>query len=234
MLVTTDRRHRYSVQFPEPPWCARCTGWSLVSVVGTGCRCSRVVGQFRSAGIARPARRPRPAPVAGSRKRAAAGGYRRPGTPGPARPAAGGPPTAFRPRAGQHRGGGQVPGPPNPGELVDVSGDPADDRRHPHEVGGHDGPARPAGGRAQADRRRAAISIQVREPACALPQPAHSSDSRLAMLSRPSSSVSSPESEPSGAGQPAAPQLAERRVQRTARIIDRVADLRCRPAGLTR
>jgi hypothetical protein len=30
------------------------------------------------------------------------------------------PPAALRPRVGQHRGGGQVTGPPGPGELVQV------------------------------------------------------------------------------------------------------------------
>jgi len=29
VLVTTDRQHRYSVQFPELPWCALWHGWSL-------------------------------------------------------------------------------------------------------------------------------------------------------------------------------------------------------------
>jgi len=43
------------------------------------------------------------------------------------------PPAALRPRAGQHRGGVQVPGPPGPGQLVHVSGDAVDDRRHPRQ-----------------------------------------------------------------------------------------------------
>jgi hypothetical protein len=80
---------------------------------------------------------------------------------------------AFGPRVGQHRGGGQVLDPPGPGELVHVGGDAIDDRGHPRQVDGHEGPVRPVGGRAQAGRWRVAISVQVREPACALPQPAH-------------------------------------------------------------
>ena len=36
------------------------------------------------------------------------------------------PPTAFRPPAGQHRGGVQVLGPPGPGEFVHVGGDAVD------------------------------------------------------------------------------------------------------------
>ena len=67
----------------------------------------------------------------------------------------------------------QVLDPPGPGEFVHVGGDAVDDRRHPREVDGHDGPVRPVGGRAQVDRWRVAISVQVREPVCALPQPAH-------------------------------------------------------------
>ena len=83
------------------------------------------------------------------------------------------PPPALGPRAGQHRGGVQILDPPGPGELVHVGGDAIDDRPHLCEVDGHDGPARPVGGRAQVDRWRVAISVQVREPVRALPQPAH-------------------------------------------------------------
>jgi len=133
----------------------RCGTGVVVSVAGTGCRCSRAAGQSRRAGIARPARRPRPAPAAGLRKRAAAVGCRRPGTPGPARPAAGG----VRPaRVGQHRGCVQVLDPPDPGEFVHVGGDAVDDRGHPREVDGHDSPVRPVGGRAQVDRGRADVA----------------------------------------------------------------------------
>ena len=46
----------------------------------------------------------------------------------------------------------QVLGPPGPGEFVYVGGDAVDDRGHPCEVDGRDGPARPVGGRAQVDR----------------------------------------------------------------------------------
>ena len=45
--------------------------------------------------------------------------------------------------------------------------------RDPRQVDGDYGPARPVGGRAQVNRGRVAISIQVREPVGALPQPAH-------------------------------------------------------------
>jgi hypothetical protein len=48
-----------------------------------------------------------------------------------------------------------------------------DDRPHPREVDGHDGLVRPVGGGAQADRRRVATGVQVREPACAPSQPTH-------------------------------------------------------------
>ena len=57
-------------------------------MAGTGCQCIPAAGRSRRAGIARPATRPRPAPVAGVEE---AGnppcGRRKPGTPGPARPA---------------------------------------------------------------------------------------------------------------------------------------------------
>ena len=71
------------------------------------------------------------------------------------------PPAASRSRAGQHRGGVQVLDPPSPGELVHVGGDAVNDRPHPREIDGHDGPVRPIGGRAQVDRWRVAVSIQV-------------------------------------------------------------------------
>jgi len=83
------------------------------------------------------------------------------------------PPTAFGPRVGQHRGFVQVLDPPGPGELVHVGGDAVDDRGHPREVDGHDGPVWPVGGQAQVDRWRVAVSVQVREPVHAMPQPAH-------------------------------------------------------------
>ena len=41
------------------------------------------------------------------------------------------------------------------------------------DLDGRDGPVRPVGGQAQADRWRVAVSVQVREPVRALPQPAH-------------------------------------------------------------
>jgi hypothetical protein len=49
---------------------------------------SPAAGRARRAGIARPARRPRTAPVAGLMRRASSCKHRRPGTPGPAPPAA--------------------------------------------------------------------------------------------------------------------------------------------------
>jgi hypothetical protein len=107
-------------------------------------------------------------------RRAIPCGRRRPGTPGPARPAAGGVPRAGR----EHRGGVQVLDPPGPGD-------------------GDDGPVRPVSG-----RRRLTAGGQLSAPMCA--SQLTSSDSRSAMLSRPSSSASSPESGSSGAGQPAA------------------------------
>ncbi len=58
--------------------------------------------------------------------------------------------SAFRAPAGQHRGGAQVLDPSGPGQLVDVGGDAVDDRPHPRQVDGDDGPVRPVGGRAQA------------------------------------------------------------------------------------
>jgi len=70
---------------------------------------------------------------------------------------------------GQHRGGGQVLHPPGPGKLVHVGGDAAEDRPHPGQIDGHHGPAGPAGSRAQVDRWRVAVSVQVREPVRALP-----------------------------------------------------------------
>jgi len=77
------------------------------------------------------------------------GGQPPPGAEGPELQVRLGQPTAaFGPRVGQHRGGGQVRDPPGPGELVDVG---VDDGPHPGEVGGHDGPVRPVGGRAQVD-----------------------------------------------------------------------------------
>jgi hypothetical protein len=82
-------------------------------------------------------------------------------------------PAAFAPWVGQYRGGGQVLDPPGLGEFVHVGGDAVDDRGHPREVDGHDGPVWPVGGRVQVDRWRAAISVQVREPVCALSQAAH-------------------------------------------------------------
>src|SRR5208283_4752235 len=86
----------------------------VVSVTGTGCRCSQVVGQFRRAGTARPATRPRPAPVAGLRS-----GQPPAGAEGPElQVRLGQPSAAFRPRVREHRGGGQVLGPPGPGEFV--------------------------------------------------------------------------------------------------------------------
>ena len=49
-----------------------------------------------------------------------------PGTEGPElQVLPGWPPTAFRLRDGQHRGGGQVLDPPGPGELVHANGCPA-------------------------------------------------------------------------------------------------------------
>jgi hypothetical protein len=83
------------------------------------------------------------------------------------------PPAALRPPVGQHRGSIQVPDPPGPGELVHVSGDAVDDRRHPRQVDGHDGPVRPVSGRAQVDRRRVAAPVKLPQPARALPQPVH-------------------------------------------------------------
>jgi Tn3 transposase DDE domain len=71
-------------------------------------------------------------------------------------------------------------------------------------AGGHDGPVRPAGGRAQADRWRAAISVQVREPAWALPQPAHLIGQPAGDGVPAAESGVLPESGSSGAGQPAA------------------------------
>jgi hypothetical protein len=64
---------------------------------------------------------------------------------------------------------------PASGVLRNLLGitDAVDDRPHPGQGAGHDGPVWPVGGRAQADRWRVAISVQAREPACALPQPAH-------------------------------------------------------------
>ena len=55
---------------------------------------------------------------------------------------------------------------PGPGKFVHVGRDAADDRPDPRQVDGDDGPARPIGGRAQVNRGRVAISIQVREPVC--------------------------------------------------------------------
>jgi hypothetical protein len=101
-------------------------------------------------------------------RRAIPCGRRRPGTPGPARPAAGGVPRAGRAAPPRCPG----PGPAGPGQLVDAGGDAVDDRPHPRQVD-RDGPVRPVGGRAQVGRWRVAISIQVREPVRALPQPAH-------------------------------------------------------------
>jgi len=58
---------------------------AVVSVAGTGCRYSPAAGRSRRAGTVRPARRPRPAPVAGRGGGQIPCGRRRPGTPGPAR-----------------------------------------------------------------------------------------------------------------------------------------------------
>jgi len=83
------------------------------------------------------------------------------------------PPAALRTPVGQHRGGVQVLDPPGPGELVHVGGDAVDDRPHPREVDGDDGPVWPVGGRAQVDRRRVAAPVELPEPARALSQPVH-------------------------------------------------------------
>jgi|HubBroStandDraft_2_1064218.scaffolds.fasta_scaffold14485_4 hypothetical protein len=141
----------------------------VVSVAGTGCRCSPAAGRSRRAGTARPARRPRSAPAAGSRRRVIPCGRRRPGTPGSARPAAGGaPPTG---RGAPRRCPG--PRPPSPGEFVHIGGDAVDDRGHPRQADGDEGPVWPVGGRAQADRRQVAAPVELPEPARALPQPVH-------------------------------------------------------------
>ena len=117
------------------------------------------------AGTVRLGRRPRPAPVAGSMRRAIPRGCRRPGTPGRARPAAGGVRPAGR---AAPLGGGQVLGPPGAGEFVHVGGDAVDDRPHPRQADDSAGRVRPVGGRAQVDHWRVAISVQVREPVRAL------------------------------------------------------------------
>jgi hypothetical protein len=110
----------------------------------------------------------RPAQVAAGKRAAAAGAE---GPELQARP--GQPPAAFRPRVGQYRGIAEVLSPPGPAELVHIGGDAVDDRPHPGKVNGHEGSVRPVGGRAQVDRWRVAVSVQVREPVRALPQPAH-------------------------------------------------------------
>jgi hypothetical protein len=50
-------------------------------------------------------------------------------------------------RRREHRGGIQVLDRPGLGEFVHVGRDAVDDRGHPPEVGGYDGPVRPVGGR---------------------------------------------------------------------------------------
>ena len=64
----------------------------VVSVAGTGYRRLQPAGCSHRAGTVRLGRRPRPAPAAGSMRRAIPCGSRRPGTPGPARPAVAGVP----------------------------------------------------------------------------------------------------------------------------------------------
>jgi hypothetical protein len=103
------RQHRYGVQFPERPWCGLWHG-VVVSAAGMGCRCSR----HRSVCQASQARSSCGVDEAGSRRRLqkAQNSQVRLGQP-----------SVVRPRAGPHRGGGQVPDPLGPGKLVQVGGD---------------------------------------------------------------------------------------------------------------
>jgi hypothetical protein len=80
--------------------------------------------------------------------------------------------------------------------------------RPPAARAGHDGPVRAVRGRAQVDRGRAAVSVQLREPVRVLPSQLTSSDSRPA--SCPGRRVRRPPRSPDPRGQASrCPQLAQ-------------------------
>jgi hypothetical protein len=101
------------------------------------------------------------------------------------------------------------------GQLIDVGGDPLQDRGHPGQVGHHVRPVGMIVFGAQVDRRGELLGGRwVSQPAHWRSQPT-SSSRRSQIRSRPSSSASSSPSGSSGAGQPAArgPQLAQGGIQ---------------------
>ena len=128
-------------------------GWSAwpERVVGVAGPLADLATPYRSACQASQARASCGVEEAGSRRRAQKAPNSRSGSASRR--------AAFGPRVGQHRGGVQALDPPGPCELVH-RGDAVDDRPHPCEAGGQDGPVRPVGGRAQADRWRVAVSVQ--------------------------------------------------------------------------
>jgi hypothetical protein len=140
--------------FLNCPGGAVARGWSLA---WPGCRCGRVVGQFTalvSLGL--------PGVPGRLQLRGRGSGQSPSGAEGPElQVRLGQPPTAFCPRVREHRGGIQVLDRPGLGEFVHVGRDAFDDRGHPPEVGGYDGPVRPVGGQAQVDRWRVAMTAPV-------------------------------------------------------------------------
>ena len=138
-------------------------------MAGTGCRCSRAVGRvsprrYRSACQASQARSSCRVDEAGNPLRAQNARNSRSGS-------------ATRRRRSARRSGTTAAAsgsrPAKRGRARPLGGDAVNDRPHPRQVDGHDGPVRPVGGRAQVHRRRVAAPVELPEPARALSQPVH-------------------------------------------------------------